>query len=113
MLLVTLGFGLIGFADDYAKVFARNTKGRLRVVVRMALGLLIAALASYAAAHHPGPLTNQLALPLFKDALINLGWFFVPFGMIVVGAANAVNLTDGLDGLAIGPVMIAAGSRSA
>ena len=56
-------------------------------------------------------LTNQLALPFFKDALLNLGWFFVPFGMIViVGAANAVNLTDGLDGLAIMPVMIAAGT---
>ena len=114
VLLVTLGFGLIGFADDYAKVTKQNTKG-VSGRVRMALGLLIAALASYAAAQfHPGPLTNQLALPLFKDALINLGWFFVPFGMIVVvGAANAVNLTDGLDGLAIGPVMIAAGTFGA
>ncbi len=57
------------------------------------------------------PLTNQLALPVFKDVLINLGWFFVPFAMIViVGAANAVNLTDGLDGLAVMPVMIAAGT---
>ena len=73
------------------------------------LGLVIAALATYAAARfHPDGLTNQLALPFFKDALVNLGLFFVPFGMIViVGAANAVNLTDGLDGLAIMPVMIA------
>ncbi|GGW37524.1 phospho-N-acetylmuramoyl-pentapeptide-transferase [Gemmobacter lanyuensis] len=109
VLLVTIGFGLIGFADDYAKVTKQNTKG-VSGRVRMALGLLIAALASYAAASfHPADLTNQLALPLFKDALLNLGWFFVPFGMIViVGAANAVNLTDGLDGLAIMPVMIAA-----
>ena len=114
VLLVTLGFGLIGFADDYAKVTKQNTKG-VSGRVRMALGLLIAALASYAAAQfHPAALTNQLALPLFKDALINLSWFFVPFGMIVVvGAANAVNLTDGLDGLAIGPVMIAAGTFGA
>ncbi|RID90504.1 phospho-N-acetylmuramoyl-pentapeptide-transferase [Gemmobacter lutimaris] len=111
VLLVTLGFGLIGFADDYAKVTKQNTKG-VSGRVRMALGLLIAALAAYAAARfHPEALTNQLALPLFKDALLNLGWFFVPFGMIViVGAANAVNLTDGLDGLAIMPVMIAGGT---
>ncbi|GHC31564.1 MULTISPECIES: phospho-N-acetylmuramoyl-pentapeptide-transferase [Gemmobacter] len=111
VLLVTLGFGLIGFADDYAKVTKQNTKG-VSGRVRMALGLLIAALAAYAAARfHPEALTNQLALPLFKNALLNLGWFFVPFGMIViVGAANAVNLTDGLDGLAIMPVMIAGGA---
>jgi phospho-N-acetylmuramoyl-pentapeptide-transferase len=111
VLLVTLGFGLIGFADDYAKVSRQNTKG-VSSRLRFGLGLLIAALASYAAAQfHPAALTNQLAFPFFKDALLNLGLLFVPFGMIViVGAANAVNLTDGLDGLAIMPVMIAAGT---
>jgi phospho-N-acetylmuramoyl-pentapeptide-transferase len=109
VVLVTLAFGLIGFADDYAKVSKQNTKG-VSSRLRMLLGLLIAALATYAAARfHPVDLTNQLAFPFFKDALLNLGLFFVPFGMIViVGAANAVNLTDGLDGLAIMPVMIAA-----
>ncbi len=114
VLLVTLGFGMIGFADDYAKVTKQNTKG-VSGRVRMLLGLLIAALASYAAASfHPEALTNQLALPFFKDALVNLGILFVPFGMIViVGAANAVNLTDGLDGLAIMPVMIAGGTLGA
>ena len=108
VLLVTLAFGLIGFADDYAKVTKQNTKG-VSSRIRMALGLLIAALATYAAAQfHPDTLTGQLALPFFKNALINLGLFFIPFGMIViVGAANAVNLTDSLDGLAIMPVMIA------
>ena len=108
VLLVTLAFGLIGFADDYAKVTKQNTKG-VSSRIRMGLGLLIAALAAYAAAQfHPDTLTNQLALPFFKNALLDLGMFFVPFGMIViVGAANAVNLTDGLDGLAIMPVMIA------
>jgi phospho-N-acetylmuramoyl-pentapeptide-transferase len=108
VLLVTLGFGLIGFADDYAKVTKQNTKG-VSGKVRFGAGLVIAALASFAAASfHPAELTNQLALPFFKDALINLGILFVPFGMVViVGAANAVNLTDGLDGLAIMPVMIA------
>jgi phospho-N-acetylmuramoyl-pentapeptide-transferase len=111
VLLVTLAFGLIGFADDYAKVTKQNTKG-VSGKVRMGLGLLIAALAAYAAAmFHPTDLTNQLAFPFLKDLLLNLGLFFVPFGMIViVGAANAVNLTDGLDGLAIMPVMIAAGT---
>ena len=111
VVLVTLSFGLIGFADDYAKVTKQNTKG-VSGRVRFAAGLLIAALAVYAAAQfHPPALTNQLALPLFKNALVNLGLFFVPFGMIViVGAANAVNLTDGLDGLAIMPVMIAGGT---
>jgi phospho-N-acetylmuramoyl-pentapeptide-transferase len=108
VLLVTLAFGLLGFADDYAKVTKQNTKG-VSGRIRMLAGLVIAALAAYAAARfHPMSLTNQLALPLFKDALVNLGWFFVPFGMfVIVGAANAVNFTDGLDGLAIMPVMIA------
>ena len=108
VILVTLAFGLIGFADDYAKVTKQSSKG-VSSRVRFIAGLGIAALATYAAAQfHPTDLTNQLALPFFKDALINLGMFFIPFGMIViVGAANAVNLTDGLDGLAIMPVMIA------
>jgi len=111
VLLVTLAFGLIGFADDYAKVTKQNTKG-VSSRVRFAAGLVIAGLASYAAASfHPAELTNQLAVPLFKNLLVNLGLFFVPFGMVViVGAANAVNLTDGLDGLAIMPVMIAGGT---
>ena len=108
VLLVTLGFGLIGFADDFAKVTKQNTKG-VSSRIRLVLGLVIAALATYAAARfHPAGLANELALPVFKDVLINLGWFFVPFGMfVIVGSANAVNLTDGLDGLAIMPVMIA------
>ncbi|PTE20027.1 phospho-N-acetylmuramoyl-pentapeptide-transferase [Cereibacter changlensis] len=109
--LVTFAFGLIGFADDYAKVTKQNTKG-VSGRVRMLLGLAIAALATFAATFfHPAELTNQLAMPFLKDVLLNLGVFFVPFGMIViVGAANAVNLTDGLDGLAIMPVMIAGGT---
>ncbi|MAY31469.1 MAG: phospho-N-acetylmuramoyl-pentapeptide-transferase [Rhodovulum sp.] len=111
VLLVTAGFGLIGFADDYAKVSKANTKG-VPGKVRMGLGLIIAAVASIAAAMvHPDGLAFQLALPVFKDTLINMGYLFVPFAMIViVGSANAVNLTDGLDGLAIMPVMIAAGT---
>jgi len=109
VLFVTLAFGAIGFADDYAKVSKQNTKG-VPGKLRLALGILIAVVAAlWAAYHHPGPLQNQLALPVFKDTLINLGYFYVPFSVcVIVGAANAVNLTDGLDGLAIMPVMIAA-----
>ncbi|MDI3335468.1 phospho-N-acetylmuramoyl-pentapeptide-transferase [Defluviimonas aestuarii] len=109
VLFVTYAYGLIGFADDYAKVTKQNTKG-VSSRMRLLLGLVIAAFAGGMAAYvHPASLTNQLAFPVFKDALLNLGYFFVPFAMIViVGAANAVNLTDGLDGLAVMPVMIAA-----
>ncbi|WP_264213006.1 phospho-N-acetylmuramoyl-pentapeptide-transferase [Leisingera thetidis] len=111
VLFVTLAYGLIGFADDYAKVSKQNTKG-VPGKLRLALGIMIAvAAAVWAAAYHPAPLQNQLALPVFKDTLINLGLFYVPFSIcVIVGAANAVNLTDGLDGLAIMPVMIAGGT---
>ena len=111
VLFVTMSFALIGFADDYAKVKKQNTAG-VSGKVRLLLGFLIAAIAGYwAAQYHPEELTNQLAFPVFKDTLLNLGYLFVPFAVIViVGAANAVNLTDGLDGLAIMPVMIAAGT---
>ena len=108
---VTFGFGLIGFSDDYAKVTKQNAKG-VSSRTRFLLGLVIAALAAVGAAHfHPAALSDQLALPVFKNVLVNLGLLFIPFAMIViVGAANAVNLTDGLDGLAVMPVMIAAGT---
>src|SRR5210317_221877 len=111
VLLVTLSFGLIGFADDYAKVSKQNTAG-VPGRVRLALGFVISGVAAYVSAiSHPEGLQFQLALPVFKDTLIYLGYFYIPFAMVViVGAANAVNLTDGLDGLAIMPVMIAAGS---
>lgn len=114
VLAVTAGFAAIGFADDYAKVTRHSVAG-VSGKIRMAAGLAIAAAAGAAAAWlQPAGLTGQLAMPFFKDALINLGWFYVPFAMVViVGAANAVNLTDGLDGLAIGPVMIAAATLGA
>ena len=108
---VTLGFGAIGFADDYAKVSSSShagVSGRLR----LGLGFLIALVASVAAMYlHPDELAGRLALPVFKEYLLNMGWLFIPFAMfVIVGAANSVNLTDGLDGLAIMPVMIAAGT---
>ena len=111
VLFVTLAFGLIGFWDDYSKVSKQNTKG-VPGKVRLLLGFAIAGIAAYwATLNHPAELQYQLALPFFKDLLVNMGVFFIPFAMfVVVGAANAVNLTDGLDGLAIMPVMIAAGA---
>jgi phospho-N-acetylmuramoyl-pentapeptide-transferase len=111
VLLVTLGFGAIGFADDYLKVAKFNTKG-VSGRVRLGIGFVISGAAALWAAYlQPDALSMQLALPVFKSTLVNLSLFYVPFVMIViVGSANAVNLTDGLDGLAIMPVMIAAGS---
>ncbi|MFK7868932.1 MAG: phospho-N-acetylmuramoyl-pentapeptide-transferase [Roseobacter sp.] len=111
ILFVTISFAIIGFMDDYAKVSRQTTAG-VPGRVRLLLGFIIAAVASFwAAQYHPEALQNRLALPVFKDTLIYLGYLFVPFSIIViVGAANAVNLTDGLDGLAIMPVMIAAGT---
>ena len=110
-MLVTFAFGIIGFADDYAKV-SKQTAAGVSGRVRLLIGFLISGIAAYVAAtSHPEALQYRLALPVFKDVLINLGFLFIPFATIViVGAANAVNLTDGLDGLAIMPVMIAAGA---
>ena len=108
VLFVTMSFALIGFADDYAKVSKQNTAG-VSGKIRLGLGFLIAGIAGFWATQlHPDDLANQLAVPVFKDVLIYLGVMFIPFAIVViVGAANAVNLTDGLDGLAIMPVMIA------
>lgn len=110
ILFVTGSFGLIGFLDDYQKV-SKNSHAGISGRVRLAIGFVIAAVAGvWATGLHPAELQNQLAIPVIS-ALLNLGILFVPFSMLViVGSANAVNLTDGLDGLAIMPVMIAAGS---
>ncbi len=111
VLFVTIAYGLIGFADDYAKVSKQSSDG-VSGKMRLFLGFVIAGIAGYWATQlHPEALQYRLALPVFKDTLLNLGYFFIPFAMfVVVGAANSVNLTDGLDGLAIMPVMIAAGT---
>ncbi|WP_349369262.1 phospho-N-acetylmuramoyl-pentapeptide-transferase [Salinarimonas sp.] len=111
VMLVTVGFGAIGFYDDYLKVTKQSHKG-FSGRSRLAIEAAIAGVAVVAIAWASSPdLANHLALPFLKDVLLDLGWFFVIFGAIViVGAGNAVNLTDGLDGLAIVPVMIAAAS---
>ena len=104
--LVTLGHGLIGFLDDWAKVRRRNSKGlpgRLRLAGEFAIAGA-AASALYLWSEHGGHLT----MPFLKDVRPDLGPWYIPFAaFVLVGTANAVNLTDGLDGLAIGPIMIA------
>ena len=107
---VTVGFGAIGFYDDYLKVSRQSHKG-FSGKVRLACEVLIAAVAVWiltTAFPQHGDFSTGLAIPLLKNFTINLGIFFIPFGcFVIVGTANAVNLTDGLDGLAIVPVMIA------
>ncbi len=106
---VTVGFGAIGFYDDYLKVTKQSHdgfSGRSRLI----LEALIAGVAVYIITLNlPPSLAHVVAFPVFKDTLLNLGAFFIVFGVfIIVAAGNAVNLTDGLDGLAIVPVIIAA-----
>jgi phospho-N-acetylmuramoyl-pentapeptide-transferase len=111
VLAVTLGFGFVGFYDDYLKVTKQTHAGfagRTRLFIEAAIAVVaVTALASLGR----GPIATSLVFPFFKDLAINLGWAFMLLGaFVIVGAGNAVNLTDGLDGLAIVPVMIAAAS---
>ncbi|MGB0696498.1 MAG: phospho-N-acetylmuramoyl-pentapeptide-transferase [Rhodospirillaceae bacterium] len=109
VLLVTLGYGVIGFGDDFLKVTKKNTKGlpgKLKLVGQVGIATVAAIWVTYLGT---GDQATSLAFPFFKDLTINLGLFYIPFAVFVmVGASNSVNLTDGLDGLAIVPVMIAA-----
>ena len=109
-LLVTLCFGAIGFADDYLKLTRQSSAGlpgRWKIAGQVAVG---AAAAWWLTAATSGPLSSGLTIPFLKEALVPLGWFYLPWAVLVmVGASNAVNLTDGLDGLAIMPTLIAAG----
>ena len=108
---VTLAFGGIGFYDDYLKVTKQTHagfSGRTRLIVEALVAIVaVTALIQLGRA----PVSTSLVFPFFKDLAINLGWGFVLLGaFVIIGAGNAVNLTDGLDGLAIVPVMIAAAS---
>ena len=110
VLLVTLGFGMIGFYDDYLKVTKQSHQG-FSGRLRLGLEFLIALVAMWTMVKVGPPSTTGLAVPFVNGYVVNLGLFFVAFGaVVVVGAGNAVNLTDGLDGLAIVPVMVAAGT---
>jgi phospho-N-acetylmuramoyl-pentapeptide-transferase len=111
VVLVTLGFGAIGFYDDYLKVTKQSHKG-FSGRSRLVLEAIIAGIACLAISLIATPgLSNKLATPFVKELLFDLGWFYVVFAaFVIVGFGNAVNITDGLDGLAIVPVMIAAGT---
>lgn len=108
-LFVTLGFGAIGYVDDYQKVSKKNSKG-LSGKLRLMLEFLISSV-TVALLIQFHDLSTILHFPFLKSTSWELGWFYVPFAsLVIVGAANAVNLTDGLDGLAIVPVIISAGT---
>jgi len=111
VLAVTLGFGFVGFYDDYLKV-TKQTHSGFAGKLRLLIEGVIAIAACYALVKlGRDAASTSLAIPFFKEMVFNFGWFFVLFGaFVMVGAGNAVNLTDGLDGLAIVPVMIAAAS---
>ncbi len=110
VLFVMLSFGLIGFFDDYLKLTKKNSKGLSsrkkmlwQAVFSLAAAIMIQMVATPA-------LSSHISVPFFKNVLIDAGIFYIPFVMVVmIGASNAVNLTDGLDGLAIVPIMIVAG----
>ncbi len=108
---VTLSFGLIGFYDDYLKI-TKQSSGGFAGRTRLIIEAVIAVLACTAFAHlGRGPIATSLVFPFFKELVFNIGWAFVLLGaFVIVASGNAVNLTDGLDGLAIVPVMIAAAS---
>ncbi|MBR71513.1 MAG: phospho-N-acetylmuramoyl-pentapeptide-transferase [Rhodospirillaceae bacterium] len=110
IIVITLGFGVIGFADDYLKVRHQTSNGvPARVKILLEIAIAVGAVLWIMSLSTSSEQEYGLALPFVKELLINLGWFFIPFAiLVIVGASNAVNLTDGLDGLAIVPIMIAA-----
>jgi phospho-N-acetylmuramoyl-pentapeptide-transferase len=109
VLAITVAFGAVGLWDDYLKVTKRNPKG-VPGKVKFAISIAVAGIGAYLIAQaSPAPLRYTLALPFLKDVLVPLTVIgFIPFAvLVIVGTSNAVNLTDGLDGLAIGPVIMA------
>ena len=113
---VTMAYGVLGFVDDYAKV-TKQTSAGLTSIQKLLAQIAIAVVATLVLMYYsPAPpdaphLATSLVVPVFKNFIIDLGYFYICIGVVVmVGASNSVNLTDGLDGLAIVPVMIAAGA---
>ncbi len=105
----TIGFGAVGFLDDYLKLSRKNSKGlppRAKLIGQFTIAFIVATILCVFL-----KFSTELGIPFVKNIRPDLGLFYIPFAMLViVGASNAVNLTDGLDGLAIGPIMIAAGT---
>lgn len=110
VLIVTLFFGAIGWVDDYRKLVLKDPKGlpaRSKFLWQSVVGALAAV---YLFASAQVPIETQFIVPFFKDVVIDLGWFYMPLAyLVIVGSSNAVNLTDGLDGLAILPAVMVAG----
>jgi phospho-N-acetylmuramoyl-pentapeptide-transferase len=107
---VTVAYGILGFLDDYQKVTKKRNEAGLSARAKMLGQVVIATIVAVAIYTDPS-FDKELSVPFFKDFTPNLGIFYIPLAVIViVGASNGVNLTDGLDGLAIGPVMITAGT---
>lgn len=109
MIVSLIGYGAIGLLDDYLKVIRKNPKG-LRACYKFGAQIALAFIIGVILYKNPNdPYSSVLSVPFFKHWLFNLGWFYIPFSIVViVGSSNAVNLTDGIDGLAIGLVGIAA-----
>jgi len=111
VLLVTLSFGAIGWVDDYRKLVLKNSAGisaGTKLAWQSAIALAVAVFLYLSAA---SPAETSLIVPFFKDIAINLGWFYIVMAwFVIVGSSNAVNLTDGLDGLAILPTVLIAGA---
>ncbi|RYE05753.1 MAG: phospho-N-acetylmuramoyl-pentapeptide-transferase [Rickettsiaceae bacterium] len=110
-IFVLTSLGLLGFIDDYAKIKNNNHKGvsaKLKLLAQLMTGVIACFFVQY---FTDPQISHLLSIPFFKNFFINLWYFYIPFGaLVVVGSSNAVNLTDGLDGLAITPIAIAAGS---
>ena len=109
-LYIVASFGLLGAFDDYKKIRDTSSKGissRLKIVIQLFLAVLGLVVLTYFVEYDE---FNNLYFPFFKNLFVNLSWFFVPFSVfVIVGSSNAVNLTDGLDGLATVPVILVAG----
>ena len=110
LIFITFSFGTLGAFDDYKKIKKKNSSGissKLKFLIQIIISLIsLIILYKFIGSE----LTNNLYFPFFKNLVINLGWFFIPFYLfVIVGSSNAVNLTDGLDGLATVPVILVAG----
>ena len=109
-LFVFISYGVLGFMDDYLKITKNNHKGvsgKTKLLVQLVVGMIAACLVTYYTNHQ---YTNIIAFPFFKHLLLDLGYFYLPLvAFVIIGSSNAVNLTDGLDGLAIVPIAIVFG----
>ena len=116
-ILATAAFGAVGFADDYLKIVRRSHHGlkpRYKMIGLVGVAILVGVVVLLLAQQNPPLYNTRLIFPFFKNLIPDLGWFYIPFAVLVlVGAANAVNLTDGLDGLAISTFGVAAAAFTA